>query len=35
MEAKLHSYAEHPQPTFTCAKSTIETLGKGVKNVQS
>ena len=26
---------ETSQPTFTCSKSTIETLEKGVKYVQS
>ena len=26
---------QHTQPTFTCSKSTIETLEKGVRYVQS
>ena len=31
----LSQHVFPPQPAFTCAKSTIETLGKGVKYVQS
>ena len=31
----IHLYLQLTQLTFTCSKSTIETLEKGVKYVQS